>query len=229
MRKIKRLKLDKLSFLYLLIYGYSVISPNIFGDYGLSIINLTITFVVLLLFLYLLIKKETNAAFYQGVVIFIAVGISLICFNTSVKYFTSTTNVHWSIFGVIAITSLLGLLFQLPYYTEVLSSALPELKKNGKVQIQSKLWDIHVKTTYDMGKVESKTTFLMKRISVLTYLAPGIGMLVSRNLDIRGDILLQATIFIYLSILFLLGAALPIGEFWLIKSIEKSEKIVLKI
>ena len=219
MKKIKKLMLDKLLSIYLIV----------FGNHSLSIFNLVITIVLLSLFFLLLIKNEIRATFYQAIVVFRAIGMSLICFSTSVTLLTSKTDVHWLIIGMIAFASLLGLLFQLPYYTDVLKAALPELKRKGKVQIQSRLWDIRVKTTYDMGKVESKVNALMKQLSFLTYLAPGIGMLVSRNLDISGDILFQAIIFMYLSILFLLGAALPIGEYWLIKEINKTENIVLKI
>ena len=103
------------------------------------------------------------------------------------------------------------------------------MKKNGKVQVQSELWNINVKTTYDAGKVESGINALMRRVSFLSYLAPGIGMFVVRNLTISGDILFQATVFMYLSIIFLLGAAFPIGEYWLIKEVNKTENIELKV
>ena len=54
-------------------------------------------------------------------------------------------------------------------------------------------------------------------------------MFVVRNLTISGDILFQATVFMYLSIIFLLGAAFPIGEYWLIKEVNKTENIELKV
>ena len=230
MNKIKKLRVDKLLPLYLIMYGSSISSLIILGNHSyVSILDLTITILFLVMVVSLLLKNKISATHYQATVIFRVIGISIICFSTAVRHVISITYIHWYVFGIMALISLAGLVMQLPYYTNVLKTALPELKKNGKVQVQSELWNINVKTTYDAGKVESGINALMRRVSFLSYLAPGIGMFVVRNLTISGDILFQATVFMYLSIIFLLGAAFPIGEYWLIKEVNKTENIELKV
>lgn len=230
MNKIKKLRFDKLLPFYLVIYSLCIVSLIDLGKYSyLSILDLIVTLIFLTMVASLLVKNKISATQYQATVIFMVIGLSIICFATSVKHAISVTEIHWSFFGIMALIFLAGLLMQLPYYADVLISALPELKKSGKIQIHPSLWNIHVKTTYNSGKIESKINALMKQLSFLTYFAPGIGMLVSRNLGSSGESFIPAFLFMFLSLLLMFGAALPIGEYSLINEINKTEDIILKI
>ena len=115
----------------------------------------------------------------------------------------------------------------MPYYLKALRVSIPALIQSGKIDEDRMIWNIKKKTNYETGKIEKGLEQWMRRISFLTYLAPGTGMILSRNLGYDGRVIFGIGFSLYMFFFHIIGQSLPIAEFWLITYLKKAKNLDL--
>ena len=228
MGRLKKFKLDVHLKIFFIMYALCLGSfINLDNSKMISPLDILITVVVLILLLSKLVMDNVQASFHQFTQLAMVFGVCIIFFNTAYRHaqiLGRPTNITLIL---IVLFSLVGLALQMPYYLKALRVSIPALIQSGKIDQERRIWDIEKKTNYETSTVEKGLEKWMRRISFLTYLAPGTGMILSRNLGFDGHVIFGIGFSLYMFFFLIIGQSLPLAEFWLIKYLKKTRNLDL--
>lgn len=197
---------------------------NIAEEKMFSRFDLTIFVIFVILVLSFLILKRIRALYHQIIKVYMVLASGTICYSASIRHAQIIDFPINPVYGWIILFVLIGLSIQIPYYYKSIKYSLDVIITSKKIDTNQGLWNTQIKTPYVPNDKEKKVIFFMKKISWLSYLAPGLGMITSRNLNLEGDILLQVFMFLIIGSILILGLGLPIAEYLFIKYFESDKK-----
>jgi len=229
MEMLRREKSNNRTMLFIIFYGINIVS-FIKSDINLfSIWDILIACCFFLVQIYQSLKSRVTAISYQISWLVTFVSIILISFHTAIRHALLISYPSWIVFIIIGVLPVVGLIFQFQVYKIKLIDSTLELIQMGKFDERENIWNIDQRLETESMRIKEGGQRILNWMKYLSYLAPGLGMLTSRNLDNHGQSMLSVYLSLLLYVLVVVGLALPMAELWLINHIQKERKITIYI
>lgn len=209
-------------FMYLFsLMGISLVGIN-FQDWrgGLYIICFSVGFGMLAI----LVASTMNRVIYYRSVLFVVANlpaIFLLYISAATLASQAMDETPYNLIGINALTMIIGFISQIPNERSNLEIAKKYNIKTGRLNMEMGKWDLSKKLHWNSPDKEEIEVSRAKRLSRLSYLVPGIGFYLSRNLSKNDGLLFMSLLFYFLTFIIAYGSARPFSLILQLSTWEK--------